>query len=133
MRRLAMIVAALSALSIVPHAAPGSAVIRLPKPGSASHVASLVATSSSITRLPHDLLPPLRSVGADAAAHFYPAAKYSCTGATQCVFGDGHRSGRRSSSATHMLICGFPRSHPMPSPPECGWSFSGGRDALPMT
>jgi len=51
-------------------------------------VAALVAASPSITKLPSDLLPPLRAVGADGASYFYPAAKYSCTTVTQCDFGD---------------------------------------------
>src|SRR5271156_2602411 len=88
MRRLAMLAAAASVLSLVGHLPASRTVLHLPKPGSASEVTSLVAQSASITELPSHLLPPLRSVGADAAAHFYPAAKYSCTTVTQCVFGD---------------------------------------------
>ena len=88
MRRLVLVVAAASALSIAAPDAAARSVLRLPTPGSPAEVASLVAASPSITRLPRHLVPPLRLVGADAAAHFYPAAKYSCTRIAQCVFGD---------------------------------------------
>jgi SGNH domain-containing protein len=89
MRRLALLlVAAAVALSSTPEAAASRVVILAPKPGSASQVASLVAASSSIERLPSGLLPPLKAVGADGASYFYPAARFSCTTATQCVFGD---------------------------------------------
>jgi SGNH domain (fused to AT3 domains) len=88
MRRLAALAVAAMLLAAGPQVQPSRFKLYLPKPGSPSEVVALVAASSSITQLPAHLFPPLRLVGADAAAHFYPAAKYSCTTDTQCVFGD---------------------------------------------
>jgi SGNH domain (fused to AT3 domains) len=102
--RLALLVVAAATLAIAVSAPASRYQLHLPKPGSASEVTSLVAASSSITQLPTHLFPPLRAVGADAAAHFYPAAKYSCTTVTQCVFGD-------TSSKRTVVLFGDSHAH----------------------
>jgi hypothetical protein len=99
-----LLVVLTSGLAIAPLAGASRPVIRLPTPGSASQIAALVAASPSIERLPTDLLPPLMDVGADGASYFYPAAKYSCTTVTQCVFGD-------VSSARTMVLFGDSHAH----------------------
>jgi hypothetical protein len=104
-RRAALLSLALvCALLVAPFAWASRVVIHLPTPGSASQITALVAASSSIERLPSDLLPPARAVGADGASYFYPAAKYSCTAVTQCVFGD-------QASTRTMVLFGDSHAH----------------------
>ena len=61
---------------------------KLPKPGTASRVSRLVATSSAIERLPSNLLPPLGEVPGDSAGTYYGVAGRHCDGPTKCVFAD---------------------------------------------
>ena len=62
-------------------------VARLPTPGTESQVAALVAASSSIERLPIELVPPLAQAATDTPGTYYAAAGRHCNGVTQCVFG----------------------------------------------
>jgi SGNH domain (fused to AT3 domains) len=62
-------------------------VARLPKPGTESEVAALVAASSSIEKLPTKLVPPLAQAAMDTPGAYYGAAGRHCGGVTECVFG----------------------------------------------
>jgi hypothetical protein len=64
------------------------AAATLPKPGTASQVAALVAASSSIKRLPTGLVPALSQVAGDSPGAYYPSSNHECSGMTKCVFGD---------------------------------------------
>jgi SGNH domain (fused to AT3 domains) len=61
---------------------------RLPKPGTASQVAALVAVSSAIEQLPSKLVPPLSEAASDSAGAYYGAAGRHCNDVTTCVFGN---------------------------------------------
>jgi hypothetical protein len=61
---------------------------KLPTPGSAAQVASLVAKSSSIEKLPKDLLPPLTEASKDSVGWYDAVAARTCVDPTKCVFGD---------------------------------------------
>jgi SGNH domain (fused to AT3 domains) len=85
--RRAILCSAVAAVALATATAALGAA-RLPKPGTASQVASLVAASSSIERLPSKLVPPLSEVASDTAVAYYGAAGRHCDGVTKCVFGD---------------------------------------------
>jgi len=92
MVRVGVVVCVLAAATVALAAA------RLPKPGTASQVATLVHDAPSVTSLPTDLLPPLSQVSADNAATYYGVAGRECWGMSKCVFGD------RSSPETVVLF-----------------------------
>jgi hypothetical protein len=64
-----------------------AATSKLPKPGSASQVAALVAASASIKSLPTNLLPPLSEASKDSPGTYDGVAGRTCAGVTKCVFG----------------------------------------------
>jgi hypothetical protein len=77
------------ALALVAVAEPAAlAAPKLPKPGTATQVAALVAASSSITKLPKNLLPSLTQVTTDDPGEYYPTAAHHCLSTKACVFGD---------------------------------------------
>jgi hypothetical protein len=88
---------ALTSIATASRVAPRRAA--LPKPGTPSQVAALVAASSKIKTLPSPLVPSLQNVGYDNAANYYPVVKQGCSGTTQCVFGD-------TSSKTTVVLFG---------------------------
>jgi hypothetical protein len=61
---------------------------RLPKPGTATQVARLVAMSSAIQRLPRGLVPPLAQLPSDSAGTYYGVAYRHCDGPSKCDFAD---------------------------------------------
>ncbi len=79
-------------------AAVALATARLPKPGTAAQVASLVAASTSIDKLPSKLVPPLSEASEDDAQAYYGVAGRECDGVTKCVFAN------RSSATTIVLF-----------------------------
>ncbi len=70
----------------------------LPRPGSPAAVASLVAASPQIQRLPGNLVPSLYDVVNDDTSSYYPHTGAGCAGTTRCVFGD------RRATATIVLF-----------------------------
>ena len=85
-RAVPALVVVVTAMLCAPTSALGAA--RLPKPGTASQVAALVAASSSIARLPAKLVPPLSQAAWDSPGAYYELAGRRCDGVTACVFGD---------------------------------------------
>lgn len=79
-------VVALAAPLVAPQAA--LAVAKLPKPGTATQIASLVAASTSIESLPRGVVPPLVDVASDNPGAYYPSANRKCLTLTKCVFGE---------------------------------------------
>jgi hypothetical protein len=82
-------VALISATSLLlapsAHAASSSASVY---PGTSPQVASLVARSGRISRLPHAAIPQLLGGGADSAYRLYPSSR-ACSGSLKgCAFGD---------------------------------------------
>lgn len=75
---------AMAAVLGVASSALGAA--KLPKPGTAAEVTKLVAASSSIQRLPRNLVPPLSQVSSDSPGTYYGVAGRHCDGVTKCVF-----------------------------------------------
>ena len=72
--------------TVVCIAAGALAAAKLPKPGTASQVAALVAASPSIEKLPSKLVPPLSEAAQDNAQAYYGVAGRECDGVTKCVF-----------------------------------------------
>jgi hypothetical protein len=64
------------------------ATTKLPKPGTASQVAALVAGAPSIQKLPSNLVPSLSEAAQDSAGAYYGVAGRLCAGVTKCVFAD---------------------------------------------
>jgi hypothetical protein len=62
------------------------AAAKLPKPGTAAQVASLVAASPTIETLPSNLVPPLSEASTDNAQAYYGVVGRECDGVTKCVF-----------------------------------------------
>ncbi len=60
----------------------------MPTPGTASQVKALVASSTSITKLPSHLVPSLPSAPYDTPGHYYPTSANGCSTTSQCVYGD---------------------------------------------
>lgn len=92
--RLASVLASL----VVGVAGTAARTTPLPQPGTPRQVASLVAASSRIERLPRNLVPPLPALPADNAATYYPGTWHGCSSVTQCVYGD------RASATTVLLL-----------------------------
>ena len=69
-------------------AGAASAAAKLPKPGTAAQITTLVAASSSIQTLPKKPLPSLTSAATDTAGAYYGVAGRECDGVTKCVFGN---------------------------------------------
>lgn len=69
----------------------------LPTPGSATTIAALVASSTSIIRLPNALDPTVNDAPFDTASIYYKSSAPGCSTTTQCVYGD------ESSSTTVVL------------------------------
>ena len=84
-RAVPLFAVVLAAALFAATAATGAA--KLPKPGTASQVAALVAASGSITTLPSKLVPPLSQAASDTAGAYYGVAGRRCGGVTKCVFG----------------------------------------------
>jgi SGNH domain-containing protein len=76
------------AVAVLAGASVAVGATKLPKPGTGSEVAKLVAASSSIETLPKDLLPPLFQLPGDSAGAYYGVAGRRCDGPTKCLFGD---------------------------------------------
>jgi len=99
-RRLLVRGSVLAAVVIV--AGSALAAVRLPKPGTAAQVASLVASSTSIQKLPSNLVPPLSQAPQDNTQAYYGVAGRQCAGITKCVF---------ANTSSHTTIVLFGDSH----------------------
>ncbi len=85
----------------------------LPAPGTPTQVASLVAASHSIERVPSNVVPPIANVAADNAASWgYWKIAHGCTTATECVYGD--------TASTHTVAL-FGDSHAAMWLPALDW------------
>lgn len=71
----------------------------LPKAGSASAIAALVAASAQIERVPSNMVPSLYDVVNDDTSSYYPATRTGCSGVTQCAYG-------RTSSKKVVVLFG---------------------------
>jgi len=99
MRAMSAAGALVITLIMVPSSMAAAAEPRLPAPGTANQVATLVAASSKIQHLPNNLLPSLFDVVNDDTATYYPVTERGCAGTARCVFGD-------KSSATSLVLFG---------------------------
>jgi SGNH domain (fused to AT3 domains) len=100
-RRMSVVAAVLVAASLTASAA--FAIAKLPAPGTAAKVASLVAASSKIQKLPKVLIPALDKVANDSPATYYKVTG-RCSGPPACVYG---------ATASKTTIVLFGDSHAM--------------------